>query len=199
MPTPCCVAPLGGIAVPGTPSLMVRNRSASELPCFFCARVRSGPRPPPRAPSPWQKAQLARNSNSPSFAALGSFASGFLSCPHAGPVPTTPPITKSSAACMATPPLNHRRKFETHTPMLPPAPCTAAHRKFARTIPPRRVNRPANSQMEVRKKFAGSLHCTADHPSELCSACADVAQALRYGHLKYETRKRIYAAEKPRV
>src|SRR5258708_4995625 len=80
MPTPCCVAPLGGMAVPGTPSLMVRNRSASELPWRFCARVRSGPRPPPRAPNPWQNAQLARNCDSPILAAFASPANGFLSC-----------------------------------------------------------------------------------------------------------------------
>src|SRR5260370_7605867 len=117
MPTPCCVAPFGGMAVPGTPSLMVRNRSASELPCFFCVRVRSGPRPPPRAPSPWQNAQLARNSNSPSFAALGSFASGFLSCARAGITPTT----RSRAACTPNPPKKPPPQSETPPPMLPPS------------------------------------------------------------------------------
>src|SRR6266481_3363108 len=68
------------MAVPGTPSLIVRKRSASELPCFFCVRVRSGPRPPPRAPRPWQKAQLERNWYSPSFASFASPAYGFFSC-----------------------------------------------------------------------------------------------------------------------
>src|SRR5215467_9863641 len=68
------------MAVPGTPLFIVLNKSASELPCFFLARVRSGPRPPPRAPSPWQKAQLARNSYSPSLAILRSPANGFLAC-----------------------------------------------------------------------------------------------------------------------
>src|SRR5260370_7894639 len=68
------------MAVPGTHSLVVRNKSAEEFPCFFRARVRSGPRPPPRVSSPWHSAQFARNSNSPSFAALESLASGFLSC-----------------------------------------------------------------------------------------------------------------------
>src|SRR5439155_22192701 len=36
--------------------------SASELPWRFCAFVKSGPRPPPRAPRPWQKAQFKRRS-----------------------------------------------------------------------------------------------------------------------------------------
>src|SRR6266436_9856577 len=80
IPTPCCVAPFGGIAVPGTPLLMVLKISASESPCFFGVRVKSGPRPPPRAPSPWQKAQFARNSNSPSFATFASSAYGFFPC-----------------------------------------------------------------------------------------------------------------------
>src|SRR5713226_6153447 len=80
MPTPCCVAPLGGMAVPGTPSLIVRNKSASEFPWRFCARVRSGPRPPPRAPKPWQNAQFERNWYSPSFATFVSPANGFFSC-----------------------------------------------------------------------------------------------------------------------
>src|SRR6266478_4504304 len=80
IPTPWPLVPLAGIAVPGIPLLMFWNKSASELPWRFCACVRSGPRPPPRAPSPWQKAQLMRNSNSPALAALASLASGFLSC-----------------------------------------------------------------------------------------------------------------------
>src|ERR1700730_3865429 len=112
MPTPCCVAPFGGMAVPGTPSLMVRKRSVSELPCFFCARGRSGPRPPPRAPSPWQNAQLARNSNSPSFAALGSLARGFLSCARAGPA-----IPKNSVAWTAKVLINRRGLRERQTPI----------------------------------------------------------------------------------
>src|SRR5712692_4719760 len=53
--------------------------SASEWAWRLCARVRSGPRPPPRAPSPWHKAQLMRNSYSPAFAALGSPARGLRS------------------------------------------------------------------------------------------------------------------------
>src|SRR5579863_1126278 len=53
--------------------------SESECVCFFTARVRSGPRPPPRAPSPWQRAQLMRNSYSPAFAALASPARGLRS------------------------------------------------------------------------------------------------------------------------
>ena len=55
------ILPFAGIAVPGTPSLMVRNKSTSAFPCFLCTRVKSGPRPPPRAPSPWQNAQFDRN------------------------------------------------------------------------------------------------------------------------------------------
>src|SRR5436190_18334694 len=80
IPTPCCVAPFGGIAVPGTPLLIVLNMSASESPCFFGVRVKSGPRPPPLAPSPWQNAQFARNSNSPSLATFASPAYGFFAC-----------------------------------------------------------------------------------------------------------------------
>src|SRR5260370_11968945 len=152
MPTPCCVAPFGGMAVPGTPSLMVRNRSASEMPCVFSVRVRSGPRPPPRAPSPWQNAQLARNSNSPSFAALGSFASGFLSCARARITPTT----SSRAACTAIPPTKRRRIPETPTLMLPP--CTAAHRNFARTIPLPCVNRAGCLQVLGRESRGALLH-----------------------------------------
>src|SRR6266478_6149085 len=113
MPTPCCVAPFCGMAVPGTPSLIVRKRSASVLPCFFCARVRSGPRPPPRAPSPWQKAQLARNSNSPSFAELGSFDSGFVSCARI----SIAAMTKSTAAQIVTRPREPREK---KIPIIPP-------------------------------------------------------------------------------
>src|SRR5450631_81969 len=43
------------------------------------ARVRSGPLPPPCAPSPWHSAQLMRNSYSPAFAALPSLAKGLRS------------------------------------------------------------------------------------------------------------------------
>src|SRR5882762_5144846 len=95
MPTPCCVAPFGGMAVPGTPSLIVRNKSASEFPWCFCARLRSGPRPPPRAPNPWQNAQFARNCDSPSFAACGSPANGFLSwaCTRIAGVPHASSMT----------------------------------------------------------------------------------------------------------
>src|SRR5881227_2953801 len=60
---------------------MLRNRSASEFPCGKRARVRSAPRPPPRAPRPWQKAQLMRNSDSPALAAAGFAANGFAACP----------------------------------------------------------------------------------------------------------------------
>src|SRR5215471_2129029 len=62
---------------------MLRKISASEFPCLLGVRVRSGPRPPPRAPRPWQNAQLDRNWNSPSFAALGSLARGFVVCVNA--------------------------------------------------------------------------------------------------------------------
>ena len=71
MPTPCPFVPFAGIAVPAIPLLMTWNISASECVCFLCARVRSGPRPPPRAPSPWQSAQLIRNSYSPGLRRLG--------------------------------------------------------------------------------------------------------------------------------
>src|SRR5260370_12320225 len=80
IPTPCCVAPFGGIAVPGTPLLMVLKISASASPRFFGVRVRSGPRPPPCAPRPWQKAQFARNCDSPTFAIFASLAYGFFPC-----------------------------------------------------------------------------------------------------------------------
>src|SRR2546426_7965205 len=59
---------------------MLWNISTSELPWRFFARVRSGPRPPPRAPKPWQKAQFRRNWYSPSFATFASPANGFFSC-----------------------------------------------------------------------------------------------------------------------
>src|SRR5467141_239727 len=104
MPTPCCVAPFWGMAVPGTPSLMVRNKSASEFPCFFCARLRSGPRPPPRAPSPWQNAQFARNWDSPCFAAFASPAKGFLSCARRA----------TAAAAHATATAHPKRKRKRH-------------------------------------------------------------------------------------
>ena len=96
IPTPCCVAPFGGIAVPGTPLLMVLKISASASPCFFGVRVRSGPRPPPCAPSPWQNAQFARNSNSPSFATLASPAYGFFPCAAIDKADT--PIISDSAS-----------------------------------------------------------------------------------------------------
>src|SRR6266849_3949441 len=104
------------MAVPGTPSLIVRNKSASAFPCFFRARVRSGPRPPPRAPSPWQNAQLARNSNSPSFAALESLASGFLSCAR-----TEFAARKCATARIARTPIYCRGVREKAIPILPPA------------------------------------------------------------------------------
>src|SRR5207237_1664469 len=63
---------------------MLWNISASELPWRFCERVRSGPRPPPRAPSPWQKAQFRRNWYSPSLAIFASPAYGFFSCAEIG-------------------------------------------------------------------------------------------------------------------
>src|SRR5213080_1067415 len=84
IPTPWPLVPLAGIAVPGIPLLMFWNKSASELPWRFCERVRSGPRPPPRAPSPWQKAQFRRNWNSPSLAIFASPAYGFFSCAKSG-------------------------------------------------------------------------------------------------------------------
>src|SRR5258706_15047433 len=116
MPTPCCVAPFGGIAVPGTPSLIVRKRSASEFPCFFCARVRSGPRPPPRAPSTWQNAQFARNSNSPNFPAFASLASGLASCERAGIADTT----KNNAAGTANALIRRREPREKQISIVPP-------------------------------------------------------------------------------
>src|SRR5215472_2910714 len=62
---------------------MLWNISASELPWRFCARVKSGPRPPPRAPRPWQNAQFKRNWYSPSFAIFALPAYGFFSCARA--------------------------------------------------------------------------------------------------------------------
>src|SRR5260370_7674125 len=58
---------------------MVWNMWGWEGGWGLCARVRSGPRSPPRAPRPWHNAQLMRNSYSPALAALGSPASGLRS------------------------------------------------------------------------------------------------------------------------
>src|SRR5882724_2225804 len=80
IPTPIPPAVAGGMAVPAIPSWMLWNISSSELPCRFCARVKSGPRPPPRAPNPWQNAQFDRNCDSPSFATFASPAYGFFVC-----------------------------------------------------------------------------------------------------------------------
>src|SRR5260221_6690882 len=140
MPTPCCVAPFGGIAVPGTPSLMVRKRSASECPCFFCARVRSGPRPPPRAPSPWQNAQFARNSNSPNFAAFASLASGFVSCERAGIAATK----NKNAAGTANALITRRQPRKKQISIVPP---TGAHRKV-----PELYHREAGTPCPKKKK-----------------------------------------------
>ena len=45
-------SPFGGIAVPGTPSLIVRNSSASDPPWLHDPVVRSGPRMPPFPATP---------------------------------------------------------------------------------------------------------------------------------------------------
>src|ERR1700730_179035 len=114
------------MAVPGTPSLMVRKRSASEFPCFFCARVRSGPRPPPRAPSPWQKAQFALNSNSPAFAAAGSLASGFLSCAFA----LIEVSAKNNIEFAASTGIRRREIFEAQRSIDSPRPDPRTHRQI---------------------------------------------------------------------
>jgi hypothetical protein len=67
--------PFAGISVPDTPWEIVRKISSSVPPCIHLPEVRSGPRPPPRAFSPWQGEQLARNKEDPSLIAA-AFAWG---------------------------------------------------------------------------------------------------------------------------
>src|SRR5260370_1577107 len=85
MPAPIPPFVAAGMAVPGIPSWILWKISVSELPCRLFARVRSGPRPPPLAPSPWQNAQFERNWYSPRFATLASPAYGFFSCAYSTP------------------------------------------------------------------------------------------------------------------
>src|SRR5690349_12773312 len=55
----------GGIAVPGTPDWIVRVNATSDPPCVQVPAVKSGPRMPPRAPTPWQKTHSCRNRIAP--------------------------------------------------------------------------------------------------------------------------------------
>src|SRR6188508_1854121 len=68
----------GGIAVPGTPSRIVRNSSASDPPWLHDPVVKSGPRMPPFPATPWQKTHSCRNSTAPCVTAALSPVNGLV-------------------------------------------------------------------------------------------------------------------------